>query len=284
MSRVIFHIENRGSIFIYHWFIYMISGLRYVEVGGNDGVGGSGKLEQNKELFNGVLSEPYNLYFSKNPSYKDEIFMLDFQKETFDLLKYKFRIVESVNDDDIIINNYGEPIIDDGSYHISGEGYNYLKKIFDSTNNRDYEIKYKKKYYLCRSKSHLLSGNEFFNNVKKRQIINETDLCDTLKKYGVQILFLEDLQLDDKIKLFKDAETIISPNSGGLLFSLFSENTKIIEINVNNPTQISNQYLSICNHFNIPYFKYIENKIDDNDNMNINIDDFINFLKNNKII
>lgn len=283
MSRVVFHIENRGAIFIYHWFIYMISGLRHIQNGGINGVGGSGKLEQNKELYDGNLKKPYNLYFSLNPSYKDDIFMLDFQKETFDLLKSEFKIVDNINSEDIIINNYGEPIIDNGLYHISGEGYDYIKCIFKIPKSED-ESKYNKKYYLCRSKSHLLRGNEFFNNVKKRQIINENELCETLKSFGVEVVFLEDLNVEEKIKLFRNSETIISPNSGGLLFSIFSEKTNIVELNVNNPTQISNQYLSICNHFNLPYFKYITNKIDSDDNMEINISDFIEFLKNNNIL
>jgi len=283
MSRVIHHVENRGSIFIYHWFMYMISGLRYVENGGNYGVDGSGKFEQNKDKFDGILNTPYNIFFSKNPSYKEDVFMLDFQKETFDLIKSKFNIVENINGDDIVLNNYGEPIIDSGLYHISGDGYDYIKNLFDIPHTED-EKKYNKKYYLCRSKSHLLRGNEFFNNVKKRQLINENDLCETLKKYDFDIIFLEDLSVEEKIKLFRSSKTIISPNSGGLLFSLFSDQNKIVEINVPNPSQISNQYLSICNHFKIPYYKYVSNKLDSDDNMEINIDDFINFLKDNGII
>jgi hypothetical protein len=261
----------------------MISGLRYIKNGGNYGLGGSGKIEQNRELFNGLNEEPYNLYFSSNPSYKDDVFMLNFQEETFELLKDKFRIVHNITGDDIVINNYGEPIIDSGLYHISGDGYDYIKSIFNIPYSDD-EKKFNKKFYLSRSKSHLLRGNEFFNNVKKRQIINESDLCDELKKHGFEILFLEDLSVEDKIKLFRNAETIVSPNSGGLLFSIFSDNSKIVEINVSNPTQISNQYHSICDHFKIPYYKYVSDKIDSDDNMELNIDDFINFLKNNNII
>lgn len=283
MSRIIHHIENRGSIFIYHWFMYMISGLRYVEVGGNYGSDGGGKFDQNKNNFNGLLKEPYNIFFSNPPSYKDDVFMLDFQKETFDLIKEKFNVVENINHDDIVLNNYGEPIIDSGLYHISGDGYDYLKNLFNIPYSDD-EIKFNKKFYLCRSKSHLLQGNEFFNNVKKRQLINENILCENLKKYNFDVIFLEDLTVEEKIKLFRNAETIISPNSGGLLFSIFSEKTNIVEINVTNPSQISNQYLSICNHFKIPYYKYISNKIDSDDNMEINIDDFINFLNDNNII
>jgi len=283
MSRVIYHIEDRGSIFIYHWFMYMISGLRYTQYGGNYGVGGSGKFELNKEKLNSVSEPPFNIFFSKNPSYKEDSFMLDFQKETFDLLKNKFNIVENINDDDIVINVYGEPIIDSGLYHISGDGYDYLRNLFNIPHTED-EKKYNKNYYLCRSKSHLLRGNEFFNSVKKRQLINESDLCEKLKDFGFEVIFLEDLTIEEKIKLFRNSKTIISPNSGGLLFSLFSNQTKIVEINVPNPSQISNQYLSICNHFNIPYYKFISNKIDSDDNMEVNVSDFINFLKSNEII
>ena len=76
MGRVIYHIENRGSVFIYHWFMYMISGLRYTQHGGNYGGRGDHKFEQNKENFNGVSEPPFNIFFSKNPSYKEDVFFL----------------------------------------------------------------------------------------------------------------------------------------------------------------------------------------------------------------
>ena len=30
MKKAIFHLEERGGGFIYHWFIYMIGGLRFI--------------------------------------------------------------------------------------------------------------------------------------------------------------------------------------------------------------------------------------------------------------
>jgi len=283
VRRIIFNIEDRASIFLYHWFIYMITGLRHLKTGGTQGNGGGGKLEQNKELFSGVVQEPYKVYFNYNPSYKDNLFFLDFQEETFELLKGKFELVRSINNDDIVLNNYGELINDYDEHHIPTEGYDYLKSIFEIPYEND-EIKYKKKYFIRRSKSHLLDGNQYFNNIKRRQIINENNLCDVLSTFGIEPIFLEDLSIREKIKLFRNSETIISPNSAGLLFSIFSNKNKIVEINVSNPSQLSNQYQSICTHFNIPYFKYTSEKRDSNDNMEINIDDFITFLKNNFII
>ena len=53
MSKIIYNIENRGSAFIYHWFIFMIAGLRHIKdkkpTSGTDGVG---RLQRNIELYN----------------------------------------------------------------------------------------------------------------------------------------------------------------------------------------------------------------------------------------
>jgi hypothetical protein len=70
-----------------------------------------------------------------------------------------------------------------------------------------------------------------------------------------------------------------------LLFALYSsESTNIIELNVETPHQISKQYYDICNSFNIPYTKFICDKVDQNDNMSVNINDFISLIKNKDLI
>jgi hypothetical protein len=309
MSRkVIYHIENRGSSYIYHWFIYMISGLRHIK-NKNPTVGfdGSGRFEKNVDLYNIDLDKPpYKIYISSDFSGVCAYTKNDYQKQTIDLLKDDFIFIDKseINDEDIVINNYGEPL-----YFIDGDevnnkyvanlndpnsilfsskdSYQFLRDLGENIEITDEDIsKYKNKnFFLSRNKSHLLDGNNSVGQIKRRQILNEDDLIKSLEEYNINFIFLEDYTLEDKIKIFKLSNLIISPNSGGLLFSLYSnEKTNIVELNVENPHQISKQYHDICKSFNIPYKKFICNKVDQHDNMHINIDEFILELKNSNLI
>ncbi len=308
MSKIIYNIENRGSAFIYHWFIFMIAGLRHVKdkkpTFGTDGVG---RLQRNIELYNSKLDKlPYKIYISNELGGMFSYPKNDYQKQTIELLKDDFIFIEKseISEDDIIINNYGEPLyfidgddahnsyvrnLNDPNSHIykSKDGYQFLRDLGEKVIITDEDIsKYKnKKFFLSRSKSHLLDGNSSAGQIKRRQIINEVEFQNQLKEYDIDFIFLEDYTVEEKIKIFKLSDLIISPNSGGLLFALYSsESTNIIELNVETPHQISKQYYDICSSFNVPYIKFICDKVDQNDNMSVNISDFISLIKNKGLI
>jgi capsular polysaccharide biosynthesis protein len=127
-----------------------------------------------------------------------------------------------------------------------------------------------------------LDANRNDSNARRRQISNEIELSEKLKELGIETIFLEDYQIKEKIDIFNNSDLIISPNSGGLTFTIFStENTKIIEINVDNPNQISHQYRDQCHALNVPYYKYTAQKLDSDDNMTIDVKDFCNFINEN---
>lgn len=308
MSKIIYNIENRGSAFIYHWFIFMIAGLRHIKskkpTSGTDGLG---KIERNLDLYNIEKDiPPYKIYISSDYSGMFSYSKNDYQSQTIELLKDDFIFIDKseINEDDIIINNYGEPL-----YFIEGDnihneyvsrlndsnsliykpkdGYQFLRDLGEKIKiTEDDIIKYKnKRFYLSRSKSHLLDGNSSSGQIKRRQVINEVDFQNELKEHNIDFIFLEDYTLEEKIKIFKLSSLIISPNSGGLIFSLYSnESTNIVELNVEFAHQISKQYYDICQSFNIPYTKFICDKVDQNDNMYVNIDSFISLLKSKKLI
>lgn len=284
--RTIFYIENRGKDWIFHWFIYMISGLRYINL--NTSRNGQGcqwgslwapNVNQGKEK-NLEFYEPEKL---KKPFYicfKDVKTFSDYQSQTLDLLKDEFIVINEseILEEDIVVFNYGEKILNN-PHHISFDGYFYLKNLFLSKIENDKSNHKNKKYYLSRSKSHLLDGNKNDSYAKRRQVVNEVELSFRLKDINIETIFLEDFNLKEKIDIFSNADLIISPNSGGLVFTLFStQKTNIVEINVENPHQISHQYKDQCLALNIPYHHFICEKIDGNDNMKINIDEFITFL------
>jgi capsular polysaccharide biosynthesis protein len=276
MIKYIFHIEDRGHVFLYHWLFFMIGGLKNIInnklIKGNDG---GGIIEQNIELFNkNNNTPPYYIYFS----YIDNNNFLDYQIDTLKIIKDTFIIIDKnkISSNDIIINNYGELTINtiDNLLFLKNLFLSNIdKKLLNNKFNFDY-------IYIRRDRSHFCVGNKNENYIKRRHILNEEKLCNKLKIYNYDCIYLEEYSLIDKINIFTNAKQIISPNSAALSFIIFCNiECKIIEINTKNPHQIYNQYENITNILNIPYQRYINvNKVDQLDNMNIDIDHFINFI------
>jgi len=256
----------------------MISGLRLIDTNlSRTGIGGGGKYEKNiEEYIHGRIEKPYYIFFSKldvnNP----------YIKESLELISDDYIVVDNsdIKQDDIIVNNYGE-FIQDNPNHLHTDAYFFLRELFLKKLNKGTTNFFGEKIYLRRDRSHLCSGNNKENQIKRRQIINEEELVDYLKKIDIKSIYLEDLSFIDKIKLFNQSDIIISPNSGGLTFSIFCETkTRVVEINVVNPIQISHQYKSQCDVLNIPYYRFDSDKIDQNDNMMVDINKFNFFLEN----
>jgi capsular polysaccharide biosynthesis protein len=264
--RIIFHIEERGNDYIYHWLMYMIAGLRYLPhlTKGSDS---GGSIEQNKHLFNlNDVQCPYYIYI---PALEKKV--IDYQLETLDIIKDKYIIVkkDEISENDVIVSNYGEYV------DTPGDGYIFLRDLFMSR-VPIHETQYKK-IFILRSKSHLLAGN---SGLKRRHILNESEIVDELLKLGIHSIYLEDFTFRDKISIFNNAELIISPGSGGLSFLIFAnKNVKIIEIHVDHPHQKFDQYSHICSSFNLNYYKFYSDKIDRHDNMIINKNKFIDFVQ-----
>ena len=96
--------------------------------------------------------------------------------------------------------------------------------------------------------------------------------------------FLSFYSIEDKVRIFSEAEIIVSPNSGGLTFALCANRkTKIVEINTPNPHQYNKQFIEICFGLNIKHIHYQSIKVDYLDNMTINIEDFIDKMKKSNV-
>jgi hypothetical protein len=271
--KTIFHIENRGHCWIFHWFIYMLSGFRHINRGtALRGPDGSGCYERNTEMYDASqVSLPYFVWMPTVSS------LLTFQAETFDIIGDAFVCIQTpeINNNDIIINNYGERILyDQGSEHPSDEAYSYLRKLFFDRLPRVKSSSHsEKKYFIKRGRAPSLPGN---NGLARRTIINEQEVADSLEKEGFKAIFLEDYSLKEKIEIFREAGVIVSPNTGGLVFTLFSnENQKILEMNVDAPHQPFEQYRNICRFNGVHYHKMITSKVDKHDNMFVNVRDLI---------
>ena len=97
------HIQDRGYLWIQHWFTYMIGGLRHIK-------------SQNY---------PIKIFFTKDHQNKDYKFQ-KYHYETFELLKDKY-IIEYPTHNSIIINNYGEPTDVD---KVDPSTNNFLRDLF----------------------------------------------------------------------------------------------------------------------------------------------------------
>tara|TARA_R110002096_G_scaffold428359_2_gene639929 strand:+ start:198 stop:1067 length:870 start_codon:yes stop_codon:yes gene_type:complete len=287
-KRVIFSLEGRAGDFIYHWFLLMISGLRHIgKDSGRFGPDGLGAWEQNEDQYDpSTINPPYNITFGPvhDKTFGEGLYGLKFHNETLDIIKDKYKLVETPSADDIVINNFGEQQHFDGrSNNFDPENYKFLYDLFNERMKYNDDHK-DKKYFISRNNSHNLSSNA---GLKRRQLLNEDELYSKLKEHGIEKIYLEDYSLKEKINIFHKSSLIISPNSGGLLFSLFCKHGKIVELNVPNPTQLCDQYSDICNIMKVPYHRFHTHKADPAtgiDNMIIDIDEFIEFLKTNDLI
>jgi len=162
---------------------------------------------------------------------------------------------------------------------ISSEEINFLKNIFNTENTSNTN----RRIYITRKNSENLT----VNTIKTRQIINEHELFNFLKKLNFEFIHLENLSLKEKINLFNSAEIIISPNSGALCFILFANSkTQIIELF---PLELGKkfchtQFKELSEALGLKYYRFRDTiKYDDQFNMEIDINKLENFINLNII-
>jgi capsular polysaccharide biosynthesis protein len=218
-DKIVYVLENRGHKYIYHWFIFMISGLIEIE----------------------DLPKPVYFHF---------LYDEQFQKETFDLLEPEYKYISDISGY-TQKTLYGAPLLTSDSVEM--KYYHFLRQIILEKNNLELNIKPFRKIYISRSKSHELNCN---NGQMKRQLVNEIEIFPKLRDLGFEILYLENYSVKDKIKIFQEASHIVTPNGGALTFALFAnKQTKIIEIHDNTTSQ-EDQYKNICDNLNLSIQRY----------------------------
>jgi hypothetical protein len=245
-----YKIEEAGKSFIYHWFVYMVGSLKQVDI--------SSKIQ---------------VCFDRDD-------YTSYQIETFEILNDIIEVVP--NDENFTLIPSIKPIDitnNSGRNHVDPDVYFFLRNLFLSRIG-NFDTSEYGRIYIRRNKSHLCEGNREDNNVKRRQILNEDELVEDLEKLGFKAINFEDFTVSEKVKLFNDAKIVVSPQSGGLIFSLFANmKTKIIEIYPPNPHQYCDQYIDICRNLGISFERYIDvSKLDHYDNMVISSSDFVQYL------
>ena len=274
MKETIFYLEGRGGRYIYHFFLYNLSGLYYIlnENYNYRGVSGTSVLFDDK---NKIVDQPTN----NELKFPIKIYMKDitqFQKETFEIIKDQFELIEdlsSFNDNYEIISIYG-----DTCYHSIGD-------------NRNLTIPFLRNLILERCHYNLIKGKRIYVTRKnsepqhygilKRHMLNEDEFINKiLNKYNIDYIQLEEYSMIDKIKLFMESELIISPHSGCLTLLMFSNiNSKVIEILNNGTGGFTNvHHIDTSKILGINYNRYSYIKEDSNGNFNLNMVEFEKFL------
>ena len=257
MKETIFYLEERGGIWLYHFFVLNLGGLYFI----------SNNIPNNSS---NNISNPIKIHM-KN--------VLPFHREAFDIIKDKFELIEDLSriQDYEIVSIYGETCVKDGYSDNPTIIFPFLRNLFLERCN--FKMIKGKRIYITRK----LSKSQH-SGILKRYILNENEFMENMKKYNVEFIQLENYNTLEKIKIFMESETIISSHSGSLTLLLFAnKNCNIIEILKNGEPGVPNDhYKTISNNIGLNYNRY-SNIVEDNyGNFNLNLDEFEIFL--NKII
>lgn len=253
----VYHIREAGKGFIGHWFWFMLGALPNIPEFGKE-----------------------KIYLCLN----DET-IPEYVTDTFEILKDKIELVPYTDTSISVECVYPNPGHKNGVDipFIDTKVFLFLQDLFLSSID-DLNIEGYDRIYIRRNRSHFSLGNtnDFAcKNIKRRQILNEDELVENLKKLNFKILNLEDYHTQEKIKIFHSASTVLGPNGGGMVHTFASKpKTKYIEILPENPHQYIDQYKHQCKALNLDFHRFQEvSKEDHLDNMKVNIDSLMNYLE-----
>jgi hypothetical protein len=234
----VYELENRGYQFIYHWFFLTLAGLRHLEKPGCK----------------------VKVYM---PWYKD----LGYHNDSLPYFSDKFEFLCTSNNRPKCPVEFfhGESLI--GHDRIATDGYLYVREAL--LRNKTYEVEKGKRVYITRTGSASLESNR--GNLH-HAVLNEADLVELLTAHGFTVVHLEELNLEQKIALFRTAEVIVAPFGGGLTFTALCEPWQnVIELVSPRLSIHLHHYRIICEELGVPYTRF-EAVYTADDNLNIHVD------------
>jgi hypothetical protein len=178
-------------------------------------------------------------YFELKKKYKNLKLLVNYpNKDKNDFYKFNTDFLyKLINEDDIIIhsqNNIYKNLFVPTSLTHGGlsnkppriEIYEIYDRLKNNINIHNIQDKYKnikniyisRRTWLNKDKSNI--GTDY---TSRRKMINETELVNELKKYQFEEIFAENLNSDEKIYLFSNAEKIVGSIGGGMANLLFSK-------------------------------------------------------------
>jgi PHD/YefM family antitoxin component YafN of YafNO toxin-antitoxin module len=67
-------------------------------------------------------------------------------------------------------------------------------------------------------------------NAEDRRLINKSEVIDVVSEFGFQPYVLDEMALDEQIRLFANAEVVIGPHGAGFTNTIFSDRVTTIEL------------------------------------------------------
>ena len=179
---------------------------------------------------------------------------LDFVIQTLNLLElphYFFDENTNYKIKNIIVTTHTAPA---GNYN-----QNQIKKLSD-----------KLKLKSCIGNPKIITRKIWLSrsNQKRRLIKNEDEIVNFLIKRGYEVIYPDELSIIEQIKIFNNADTIISAHGAALTNLMFAnENAKILEIRIFSDS-VRNAFFSLASEFNLKYYYFLadansENLVED---------------------
>lgn len=202
-------------------------------------------------------------------------------KNKKDFYKFNSELLEKIiNLDDLIIhnesNNYKELYVSTSLTHGGYSNNPPRKEIYQIYDLIKANINYQnidKKIFKTLKKIYI-SRRTWINNdntnigtdyTSRRKMMNEDELVNQLTKYDFTEIFAENLNTDEKIYLFSNADIIVGSIGGGMSNLLFSNNkTKSIVIATPFFLDINYRFKYSMEHTDIQYIYDVKTYLEDN--------------------
>ncbi len=244
----VYLLENRAFEYFYHWIFYMLASLRQLE-----------KPDRKVDIY--------------MPYFKDHGFHRDSLKHFEDKFNFLFE-EKDVKGREVRIHP-GEEII--GVDEIAEEGYIYIRnKVL---RNHAHTVVPGKYVYISRGGSEKLISN--VERGQHHSILNDFELMNMLSAFPFEVVALEKLSFDEKVKLYCEAEIIVAPYGGSLVPCVFAnKGTTIIELSsIGVPLTGWEHYKKICKTIGVRYFGYHNiNYQDARFNIHVKLDELYKLL------
>ncbi|MDJ1175406.1 glycosyltransferase family 61 protein [Roseofilum capinflatum] len=119
----------------------------------------------------------------------------------------------------------------------------FLRKAFLNTSNGNRSIS-SRRIYISRAKA------------SYRQVINEAEVIEFIKKLGFESLILETMTVSEQVRVFSDVEIVVSPHGAGLSNIVFCQRgCKIIELY--SPNYVRVFFWTLANQVGLEYYYLI---------------------------
>ena len=109
-------------------------------------------------------------------------------------------------------------------------------------------------------------------NAVSRRVLNEEELIDALSPLGFTAYRLEELPIDEQIRLFEHAECVVSPHGAGLANLLFAPSASVVE--AFGSRFVTPHYYLLAKALGLPYRYVCSHSDDRNADMRVEVDHF----------